>query len=60
MKNYAACLLCFLFTVNVLTATAQTTQMAAGVQKLSAGLADKFTPYAFCNQAPMTATLDAR
>ncbi|MDB5127089.1 TIM-barrel domain-containing protein [Mucilaginibacter sp.] len=36
---------------------AQVTNLAAGIQKLSAGHPDKFTPYAFCEELPMKTVL---
>lgn len=36
----------------------QTTQLATGIKKILTGVADKFTPYAFCTEKPMTDALD--
>jgi alpha-D-xyloside xylohydrolase len=37
--------------------SAQLKQSSAGVQKISLGLQDKFTPYGFCEELPMQAAL---
>ena len=42
----------------ILKAYSQTTQPAAGVQKVTVGAIDKFTPYSFCNEQPMSAGLN--
>lgn len=44
--------------VTVSDAYSQTTQLAAGVKKISSGVADQFTPYGFCTERPMTDALD--
>jgi len=36
---------------------AQVTNLAAGIQKITAGSPDKFTPYAFCEELPMKTAL---
>ncbi|MFA6086277.1 TIM-barrel domain-containing protein [Mucilaginibacter sp.] len=36
---------------------AQVTKLAAGIQRISAGHPDKFTPYAFCEELPMKTAL---
>ncbi|MCQ6956410.1 TIM-barrel domain-containing protein [Mucilaginibacter aquariorum] len=36
---------------------AQVTNLAAGIQKISAGYPDKFTPYTFCEELPMKTAL---
>lgn len=36
----------------------QTVQIAAGVEKITSGIPDKFTPYSFCSASPMTTALD--
>jgi alpha-D-xyloside xylohydrolase len=46
------------FQIVVLNARGQTTQPAAGVQKVASGTIDKFTPYSFCGELPMTAALN--
>ncbi|WP_170302708.1 TIM-barrel domain-containing protein [Chitinophaga oryziterrae] len=38
-------------------AIAQVTNVAPGVQKISAGVPDKFTPYSFCEELPMKTAL---
>lgn len=42
----------------ILKAYSQTTQPAAGVQKVTLGTIDKFTPYSFCSEQPMNAALN--
>jgi len=37
---------------------AQSENVAAGVQKISSGVPDKFTPYGFCAELPMRAALE--
>ncbi|OOQ58724.1 glycoside hydrolase family 31 protein [Mucilaginibacter pedocola] len=58
MKKFSASFLILLATV-WLNASAQTTQPAPGVQKLSKGQPDKFTPYTFCNEQPMVTAMAA-
>jgi alpha-D-xyloside xylohydrolase len=60
MKRYfnGAIALFTCFQIVALNARCQTTQLAAGVQKVSIGTIDKFTPYSFCNELPMTAALN--
>ncbi len=40
------------------SAYSQVTQLASGVEKISIGRPDRFTPYSFCPVLPMTAALD--
>jgi alpha-D-xyloside xylohydrolase len=51
--NRATIILALLFQVAYTLASAQVTQPAPGVQKVSSGTPDKFTPYAFCEEKPM-------
>lgn len=39
-------------------AYSQVTQLASGVEKISIGSLDRFTPYSFCSVLPMTVALD--
>lgn len=59
MKRYftGAITLFICFQIVALNASCQTTQLATGIQKLSSGTIDKFTPYSFCDELPMTAAL---
>jgi alpha-D-xyloside xylohydrolase len=55
--NRATIILALLLQVAYTLAYAQVTQPAPGVQKVSLGTPDKFTPYAFCEERPMHAAM---
>jgi alpha-D-xyloside xylohydrolase len=55
--SFAAALLIILQIIAA-NAHSQTVQSAAGVQKITAGTADTFTPYGFLSEKPMTGALD--
>ncbi|MDN3580494.1 TIM-barrel domain-containing protein [Mucilaginibacter flavus] len=48
-----------IFQLAIIGAFGQTIKVAPGVQKVSLGSPDRFTPYAFCNELPNTAALAA-
>ncbi|MDN3551738.1 TIM-barrel domain-containing protein [Mucilaginibacter aquaedulcis] len=60
MKKYSfiSAVTCLLFQIGIMCAYGQTTQMAAGVTKISTGEIDQFTPYGFCSEPPAKAALD--
>jgi alpha-D-xyloside xylohydrolase len=60
MKRYFTGAIAFFtcFQIVALNARCQTIQLAAGVQKVSLGITDKFTPYSFCSEQPMNAALN--
>ncbi|WP_121812351.1 glycoside hydrolase family 31 protein [Mucilaginibacter kameinonensis] len=60
MRKYFICLAVLASCFNLLTfnACSQTAQLAAGVQKVTSGTIDKFTPYSFCSEQPMSAALN--
>ena len=47
-----------IFQAVLLKTSAQTEEVAAGVQKITAGVPDKFTPYGFCPESPMKTALE--
>ncbi|GAA4318768.1 glycoside hydrolase family 31 protein [Mucilaginibacter gynuensis] len=47
-----------LFIALQINAFSQTVDLATGVKKITSGTADKFTPYSFCTEKPMTTALD--
>lgn len=53
-----ALILFAIFQIFLIKTYAQTEQVAAGVQKITAGVPDKFTPYRFCQELPMKAALE--
>lgn len=57
MKKYFFGILIIFASIH-LNALSQTTQLAPGVKKLSKGTPDKFTPYSFCAELPMTAAME--
>ncbi len=60
MKKYSLYTLIILLFIQftVFNIYCQTIQVAAGVKKITSGVADKFTPYGFCSEKPMTDALD--
>ncbi|HEU5364090.1 MAG TPA: TIM-barrel domain-containing protein [Hanamia sp.] len=52
-------ILLIVFQVSFIKGYAQVENVAAGVQKVSAGVPDKFTPYGFCSELPMKAAMEA-
>ena len=57
-KNYLFTLILFIiFQAAFIPANAQVESLAPGVKKISAGVPDKFTPYGFREELPMTAAL---
>ncbi|AYL95801.1 TIM-barrel domain-containing protein [Mucilaginibacter celer] len=60
MRKFFICTtaLFVLFQLTVLCAFGQVTQLAPGVQKIALGTADRFTPYSFCNELPMSEALN--
>jgi alpha-D-xyloside xylohydrolase len=46
-----------IFQAAFIKADAQVESLAPGVKKISSGVADKFTPYGFCEELPMKAAL---
>lgn len=57
-KNYLFTLILFIiFQAAFVPANAQVESLAPGVKKISAGVPDKFTPYGFREDLPMTAAL---
>jgi alpha-D-xyloside xylohydrolase len=61
MKKYMirTLTLFIIFQVAFIKAYAQAENVAAGVQKISSGVPDKFTPYGFCSELPMKAAMEA-
>jgi alpha-D-xyloside xylohydrolase len=61
MKRSFACTIALIVfsQLLILNAHSQTIQPAAGVQKITVGAIDKFTPYSFCNEKPMVDALSA-
>jgi alpha-D-xyloside xylohydrolase len=55
--NIATIILALFFQLALTKAYAQLTNPAPGVQKISAGQPDKFTPYSFCEELPMASAL---
>ena len=50
--------ICISFQMITTCACSQVMQMAAGVKKITSGTPDKFTPYYFCSELPLTAALN--
>ena len=60
IRNMARTLIFFIvFQSFFIKIFAQTQNVAAGVQKISSGVPDKFTPYGFCAALPMKAAMEA-
>jgi len=61
MKKYVFRILTpfIIFQVAFIQVYAQAENVAAGVQKISSGVPDKFTPYGFCGELPMKAGMEA-
>lgn len=57
--NIATIILVLFFQATLTKTYAQFTNPAPGVQKISTGQPDKFTPYSFCEELPITSALGA-
>lgn len=59
MEKYTirALILFIIFQAAFIKAQAQVESLAPGVKKISSGIADKFTPYGFCDELPMKTAL---
>jgi alpha-D-xyloside xylohydrolase len=56
-QNIVTIILALFFQMALTKTYAQLTNPAPGVQKISTGQPDKFTPYSFCEELPMTSAL---
>lgn len=61
MKTYSirALPILLIFQVIFTNSYAQVEEMAAGVEKITVGVPDKFTPYGFCDETPMKTAIEA-